>query len=715
MTGNAWLDWVILAVSFLNTILLVWLFVVVLFTAERRSAGVWLAAGGLLAGAVFFISHTAIVSRPLFPLTNLTDFWWHAGWGPVILAPAAWYIVMLWYTGYWDGTGSALHRRQRVWLVVIAFLTVLLVGLLFFANPLPSINNLALLDRQGVPQVGGLPLLILVYPLYIFLCFSLSLDALLRPGPTARLMGDQARRQARPWLLSTTLVLMVVSLLVGWVMIWLYTGLRARPAVSEITGSMLTELAWYDLLIAGSISVAILLIGQSIVSYEIFTGKNLPRRGLLRQWQNAVTLAVDVGVVVAAALVFRLQPVYSLLLTVLLMTVFYALLSWRYYHEREGWMSRLRPFVGSQRTYERLVAQQPGGGEEMTTFTAICRDVLDAQRAYLFPLGALTALVGAPLVYPPGQPAPDPDLLKLADALRSSGPVGVALDPRNNDGLVWAIPLWGKHGLIGLFLLGSKRGGGYYTHEEIEIARAGGEHVLDNLASAELASRLLSLQRQRLTESQLIDMQTRRVLHDEVLPGLHAALLVLDAAGKSQNPDANEEAIRGISETHRQISDLLVNIPAGAAPAIARLGLVGALKAMLEEYRLLFSEICWESTPPAEAQANALPVMVAQVLYYAAREAVRNAAKHAQPASGNAPWLRVVLSDLRGVQLCIEDNGGGVKEDVAAEGVTGSGQGLALHSAMMAVVGGALSLDSQPEQFTRVTLSLPEMPAQHVE
>ena len=39
---------------------------------------------------------------------------------------------------------------------------------------------------------------------------------------------------------------------------------------------------------------------------------------------------------------------------------------------------------------------------------------------------------------------------------------------------------------------------------------------------------------------------------------------------------------------------------------------------------------------------------------------------------------------------------------------TGTGQGLALHSTLMAVVGGSLSVESVPGRYTRVLLSLPE-------
>ncbi|NJN99286.1 MAG: hypothetical protein HC875_36930, partial [Anaerolineales bacterium] len=58
-----------------------------------------------------------------------------------------------------------------------------------------------------------------------------------------------------------------------------------------------------------------------------------------------------------------------------------------------------------------------------------------------------------------------------------------------------------------------------------------------------------------------------------------------------------------------------------------------------------------------------------------------------------------------GWELVIEDNGVGLASGSSGSG--GSGQGLALHSTMMAVVGGTLALESIPGAYTRVTLSLP--------
>src|SRR5439155_10768663 len=111
---------------------------------------------------------------------------------------------------------------------------------------------------------------------------------------------------------------------------------------------------------------------------------------------------------------------------------------------------------------------------------------------------------------------------------------------------IWAVPLWGERGLIGALLLGEKRDGGLFTEEEIEIARASGERLIDTQASVEMAQRLMSLQRRRMAESQVLDRRARRVLHDDVLPQLHTAMLALSGqwsgvSGQNASTDGEDK------------------------------------------------------------------------------------------------------------------------------------------------------------------------------
>src|SRR5262249_10871208 len=190
---------------------------------------------------------------------------------------------------------------------------------------------------------------------------------------------------------------------------------------------------------------------------------------------------------------------------------------------------------------------------------------------------------GPPLAYPAATAPPLPGLGEIVAQCGSPQTMCVAVDPARCGGAQWAVPLWSERGLIGVLLLGAKRDGGLYTQEEIEIARASGERLIDTQASAEMAGRLMALQRQRLAESQVLDRRARRVLHDEVLPRLHAAMLKLSVQGQDQAPQPAAEGLALLADVHRQISDLLHELPPAAAPAVARLGLLGALRQMVDD------------------------------------------------------------------------------------------------------------------------------------
>ena len=268
---------------------------------------------------------------------------------------------------------------------------------------------------------------------------------------------------------------------------------------------------------------------------------------------------------------------------------------------------------------------------------------------------------------------------------------------------MWAVPLWSERGLIGVLLLGEKKDGGLYAQEEIEIARASGERLIDTQAGAEMARRLMSLQRQRLAETQVVDRQTRRVLHDDVLPQLHAALLTL-----SSKVDPTDEALSSLSNAHRQISNLLHEIPVATAPQIVGLGLIGALQQTVDdEFAVAFDDVIWEFETEAERHFKTIPPLTAEVIFYAAREAIRNAARHGRAADAQSLVLKISVGRPDSWEIIIEDNGVGLMTSGKGSN-EGSGKGLALHSTMMSVIGGTLAVESVPGEYLRVRLSLPQ-------
>ncbi len=164
-----------------------------------------------------------------------------------------------------------------------------------------------------------------------------------------------------------------------------------------------------------------------------------------------------------------------------------------------------------------------------------------------------------------------------------------------------------------------------------------------------------------------------------------------------------------MTDVHRRISDLLHDLPV-TAPDVARLGLIGALRHLAEgELAGAFDSVNWQVDSNTEAQIGAIPPLSAEVIFYAAREAMRNAAKYGRgDDSQQALCLKISVSGLDGLTLTFEDNGvGPAARPVALNLNGGSGSGLALHSTIMAVVRGTLSMEAGSQAGTRVTLWLP--------
>jgi signal transduction histidine kinase len=705
MSGVFFLDWATQAVSSFNTILLLWLGLTVLLNAERRTAGIWLAGGGLLTGTAFFLAHTIILGIGLDLFSPEMDFWWRLGWIPVIIAPLAWYVVMLWYAGFWEGPDNPVRHRHRFWLALLVTLGAGMLALFIFAQPLPSLGQLSLLDLRAQPSVMGISVLLIFYPLFILACIGSSVEALLHPGPTLRMMGQLARLRARPWLVGSSLALLLAALLVAAFV----SRAFSITSLGSFNPDLARSVAWADLWIAALISTSILMTGQAIVAYEVFTGKALPRRGLQRYWRRVVILAGGYSITVSFSLSLGLHPIYSLLLSTLLMVLFYALLSWRSYSERERIITLLRPFVASQQVYPQLLASSQDGDSLDThwSFQALCGDVLGAGQAYLLPYGPMAPLFGSPFAYPEGSAIPVTPVFPIIQQNATPQTLYLPLDPDASGGMTWVVPLWNTRGLCGALLLGDKLDGGLYTQEEIEVARTAAERLMDLHAGVEMARRLMALQRRGMAESQVLDRHTRRVLHDDVLPQLHTAILSLNNDQQKNNLDASQ-TLDMLEQLHRQIADLLHDLPAATSPEVIRLGLVGALEQVLEgELKGAFDQVTWEVDERAAKRVELVSPLAGEVLFYAAREAMRNAARHARPTGGNLSlelFLKIHWQD--GLKIFIQDNGVGMES--ASRSKDGSGGGLALHSTLLAVFGGSLSIESVPGASTCICLSLPE-------
>jgi two-component sensor histidine kinase len=682
----------ILTVSLANAVLLLWLGLTVLLNADRRTWGMWLACAALLLGGIFFVMQGSEAAYGWVSVVFAVHFQWPLGWFIGLSLPLAWYVVMLWHAGFSESREAPVRRGHRVWLWAV----LLFAAVVFWSTARAYRYPATWRAPETIQGEMAVPLLAAMYAVFIALCIILSIHALSHPAPSDRMMGDLAYRRSRPWLLATSAGLLSATVVLGGIMVLL----AARPP-RQAEGGIPLLAVWGVLIVSALILVSVLLLGQAVVAYEIFTGKTLPRGGLRQHWHWAVLLALGYGIIVGRSVAVGSLSGLGLPMVTLLLAVLFALTNWRSYSERQRYIDHLRPFVSSPRVYDALVHPDAAQIDAATPFGALCEKVLDTQRAYLITLGPLSALAGPPLAYPP-EAEPPTDVSEMTALCTSPGQLFLAVDPARYGLAQWAVPLWSERGLIGLLLLGAKTGGGLYTQEEMEIARASGERLIDTVACARMAQRLMTLQRQWLSDSRLTGRQTRRVLHDDVLPQLHALMLSLSGSSEARV----KQAVRELADTHRRLSSLLQELPTAGASEVAALGLAAALKRSIDdEFASSFDAVEWTAEPLAEQKARDLPPSAAEVLFHAAREAVRNAARHGRgDHADGALKLSVGLVWRNGLEVTVEDNGVGFDTSQYAS----TGHGTAIHSTLMAVIGGAWVTESSPGKGTRVTLTLPE-------
>ena len=652
-----------LAISLFVTYLLLWLGITTLFAARRRHTFGRAAGVALLLGSAFFLSHAMIVGKGPTTGGSGMEFWWRIGWLPAVSAPLSWYATIIRYAGM----GPRLQRLHwRLWLF-FALLCLAVLFLLVTDNPFANYGSLlsgAISPSEGSPRVFAW-----LYLGLNIVGFGLPVAAL-ASGRREQMAGAHA--QARPWLIGASLCLLGASAIVALAAAWAVENalplLEQRP--ETVTLLLAADLAAEALVACGAV-----LLGRAVVAYEVFTERPLPRQGFFRRWRSVVLAAAACSATVTGLLAIQARPLYGLTLLSLLGMAAYALFTWQSYRAHERFIARLMPFVQSLSLADRLLgpnAAERFAGQAADLLRALCEEALETT-------GADLVLAGEP-----------PRRLAYRRAGDGDSPL---------ERIELRIPITGGPGTSGTLLLPPKRDGRAYSAEEIGLAQVCGERLLDALAGERIGRTLMDLLRRRLGELQVVSTRHRRVLHDEVLPEIHLALLRLRG---------EHEVSAALTRAHQTLSEMLQAGPQSASGQIASRGLLGAIRETVErEFAGSFRSVEWDVEEGAARAANERSgAVAAEVMYYAALEAARNAARHASGGDpGRGISLRFTARWRDGLDLTVEDDGVGPLGTAAGPG---GRQGLLIHTTMMAVVGGSLSLSPGAEgKGTAVRLWLP--------
>ncbi len=593
MDLTTWLNWGLLALFMANVALLNWLTVTIIVHGERHTLAGWLVKVTMACSVLLLASDMQIIRS----LSN-------AGYAPDsipfgqaifpgLIIPYVWYLITRQY---------CLPGQARKWYsVMFCFTTLLALGLalLLFGASFPHVMPLPAAELR--PRIGPFsPAMLDVWPLFSLLCGALTLHMLRHitaiPGSQVSGSSDEIRQVRR------MLQLISSGIVLGSLLLWAI--LERDPRLAGDDGKALL------LAFSAIMTLCILVLGHLVIHFEIFTGHSLPRRDFLHYWQHAVALTVPLCALMTLSIAIKVHKIFVVLLLVLSASTYFAIVAARSYASRQRELASLRPFFTSRRLFGTLMlsATHSDRMEEecATIFARLCTDLLHTDVGFLIATGAFSPFIPTPLAHPRDTvPDESPDL--PARCRQPDAPACLVLDPPRADGAKWAVPLRSDGQLVGILLLGANRQQDVYTREEITLAVTSSVLLLDQLAGTRKAQQLISALRQKIADQQVLDLRPRRVLHDEIAN--HLILLLRQVHNTSISDAAFKRALaEQLQAILGEVGDLLAVMPNGLPSEIASLGLVAALRLMIDDYyREEFDEVVWQVDDEVETAVQALP------------------------------------------------------------------------------------------------------------
>ncbi|GCE16925.1 hypothetical protein [Dictyobacter kobayashii] len=681
-TPVLFLQTVSLALSIFNLIAFLWLAFTVWLNGDRRSMIARVGVVGLGLAALFFFIHALLISGPLSKTTGgpiSTDFLWHLVWFPAVGVPYIWFVIGLYYASFLN---NKWRRRRPYLLVSSAVLGCSVLLILLFNQSTFTFKETLLLLAYGKDIDGGLPgslsLPLLVLPIFLAYVTFCVIGPWFTPARVGRLLNAlwrfgimRARTRslrrslvdafwddqidvgnldepilswhlARPVLLLAALLMVCLTLSLGvlgvWSMInWVKvqeTG--AQPAISFTDPNTIpANLIMLDIYATGCVALIVLLIGYSIVRHGILIERPLARRGFFEQWRGIVIVAATIALFISFLMLITHSSLGSLLLITIIATGTYALFTWSSYTAHDRYVSLLGPFLRSTSVRHWLNTDLQKTEQNMEAlFFHLCKEVLEVRCARLV---VLTGPVRRSFSYRWSIVDPAGNTDELGSSVVNEHILSDGHGPQTLRSdlhayrirvllhglpvICWVLPIYDELGLVAKLYLGPRQDGGAFTNEDMDLAQACGQRILDTLRDHEAMLAVAGLLRRRVVDVKLLGAQQRRVLHDETLPMLHLALLRLETVRSLHHQDTESperfeqvlhEAIGSISSVHRQLASMMRAMSTGAPHRLERDGMMTAIHTMLEQdFQHAFDVVEWKVS---EETAHLIDDMVPPLL-----------------------------------------------------------------------------------------------------
>ncbi|WP_245915557.1 sensor histidine kinase [Leptospira johnsonii] len=636
---------------------------------EKKNAAAYFSIFTLFVSSLLFSFSAILGQNGFLVVSSYPILYFFPGLVLLILIPFGWFVVIVWFFGF--------LRKKWVFLFlfyILSFCQLIAISILLIHNP-GKTWNISLFEYWKFVPFSFKS----AYLIYIFVCVSLSLLCLFLFKISDNSLSELGRQKAIPFLRLVGFSLLGVVLLVSVLFVGEEFGiienliLKAEKEPKYFYG--------FILCIQALICISILALGWALTSYEILTGRILPKISLKQEWKNSVytSLALSSFYFLLAKLGYPKAEIFIVFSYSFFLSRFFTV--------------RKNKLVSSNQN--EVLKKILSSGSVKLSFGYLCKDVLEATKAALVFRGKIPYFSDTNVHYPQDIPQETFDFSKVAP--HPENPNIQYLDKDRFSGFVILVKVESVLSGDAYLILGQKENGGLFAEEEIEIARITGTWLVHSLFLEETGNILEELQRKKIQEQRLSDQKTRQILHDDILPEIHSLILEIsnEKSGRLNSQHANS-----LAELHKRISSLLREM-SDTGLEISRIGLVPMLE-RLQDSEAKDSNLIWEIDPNINSQTENYPPEVKEVLYYAFRESLRNAIKHSGEVRSKI-FIRIQYQNGLFIQIKNE-----IGKDLMP--VSSSGQGLKIHSALLRIFHGSLTLEfsNSKEAIIRIFLPSPQ-------
>ena len=271
----------------------------------------------------------------------------------------------------------------------------------------------------------------------------------------------------------------------------------------------------------------------------------------------------------------------------------------------------------------------------------------------------------------------------------------------------WSVPLVAHGNMSGVIQLGFSTERSWLPRE-LQLVNAAVDQCLlaaekarlmEDLAAREEQVRLLGEHMWQVEEEER--RRISRELHDEAGQSMLCIRLQLEMLEKSLPGGMSEvrgKLLETIDVTEKTIVEIRRIIAALSPSVLEALGLSAAIRQLTSRFRRVYPARVKLHISP---RAGRLPKEAEIMTYRLVQECFNNIAKHS-----SASIVNIHLSSTdNSVELCVEDNGVGFRVEEALE--RRNSFGLSGMMERVALLGGALEVQSFPSKGTRIQVQLP--------